>query len=354
MNNTAMISGLVLAAAVLAGPVVPASAEAEDPASRCLAIAGLPDAGAPPGAGAQAAYLAALAEARPYCAEAAAQGDGPALYHLAMALAREGAHARAVEALQQAAGAGVAAALTRLGDYANFGTGPVAEDHAQAVAYYRAAAEQGDLAAVTSLAFMHRYGRGVQRDPARMVALMADAAEGGYHFAQYRLAQVYRRGDGIPGGADAAMGIPDGGAAARLYRMAALQGNGFAALELAELYADDRFGVAADDTEQARWLTMAAEAGQAQALAMLGVLHEQGRGVAQDPRRAAELYIAALESGVRFDVLRLSAQSGPPRWERATAMAFQEMLRDMGHYRGAIDGIVGGGTAAAAGAVTGE
>jgi len=270
MNNTAMISGMVLAAAVFAGPVSPASAEAEGPAARCLAIAGLPDAGAPPGAGAQAAYLAALAEARPHCAEAAAQGDGPALYHLAMVLARDGAHAQAVEALQRAAEAGVAAALTRLGDYANFGTGPVAEDHAQAVAYYRAAAELGDLAAVTSLGFMHRYGRGVQRDAARMVALMQEAAEGGYHFAQYRLAQVYRRGDGIPGGADAALGIPDGGEAARLYRMAALQGNGFAALELAELYADDRFGVAANDAEQARWLTMAAEAGQAQALAMLG------------------------------------------------------------------------------------
>ena len=104
--------------------------------------------------------------------------------------------------------------------------------------------------------------------------------------------------------------------------------------------------------EQARLTLLASRAGLPEATAAMGVLYETGRGVARDPGVAALLYVRALESGaVPFEALRKGA---PGPWDRDTAMAFQEILAERGLYRGAIDGVVGGGTAAAAQALTGR
>ena len=76
------------------------------------------------------------------------------------------------------------------------------------------------------------------------------------------------------------------------------------------------------------------------------MLHELGRGVPQNPSRAAALYIEALESGeVAFEDLRDGA---PFDWDYDTAVAFQDALSLRGVYNGGSDGIVGPGTRAAA------
>jgi TPR repeat protein len=346
----------LLPAAAQAAEESQAADDAQRALARCVAIAGAPDAGAPVSRAAMGVYLDALARARPYC-ETAARADPPpppALFNLASAQQRAGDHARAVDNFEAAAAAGLAAARSKLGDYYNFGIGPVEEDHARAVAEYRAAAKAGDLPAMATLALMHRFARGVPQDHARMLELLKQAADGGYHFAQLRLAELYLDPKGIGRDDAAALGLPDPSLAVEYYARAAGQGSVTAMLKLAALYADDADGIPADAARYARWVERAAQTGAPRAKAALGVLLEQGRGMARDPERAARLYVEALQSGdVPFGKLRQVGGARAPSWDRATAIAFQQILRERGHYRGAIDGIVGPGTAAAARALVG-
>jgi len=326
------------------------AATGRDAAAACHEIAGAPDAGAPVSRAATADRFRTLGRARPHC-EAAVIGPEPdpaALFHLAVIMQREGAHDPALALFGMASEAGLAAARTKLGDYHNFGIGPVDEDHARAVTLYRAAAEEGDAPAQSTLAIMYQLGRGVPRDPERMVALLQQSAEAGYHVAQSRLADLYMTGAGVPGALARTLDLPDPVRAAELYRAAADQGSSEAEAALAELLegGDEAFD---DPQVRVKWLRHAAEQGEARALNALGFLHERGEGVAYDPERAAALYVAALETGdLPAAELRGQVDGRWVRWDRETALAFQAILRDRGLYRGALDAQVGRGTMAAA------
>lgn len=327
------------------------NAEADSAVAQCATLAGEPDSGVPVSPAALEASLAALRLAEPFCQQAIAEGSATAETHfqLAVLLQHEGKHEAALKHFRKAAEMGLAAAHSKLGDYALFGIGPVKADIDEAVAQYRLAADAGDLAATTTLAFLYRLGRGVPRDPAQMMALLTKAADGGYQFAQYRLAQTYLTGDGIAGGADAALGVPNPELGAKYLKMAARQGNSKAILELAQLYADDAGGIAWDMEAHAYWTRKAAETGDPAAIGALGLLYEKGRGVEKDPQRAAELYVQALESGkLSFDDLRKGALRRAPEWDRGTAVAFQLILQERGLYEGAIDGVIGPMSARAA------
>ncbi len=334
-----------------------ATAQSSDSAAqnRCLELAGQPFSGVPANPGLQEASLEALNKARRFCEAAIAIGsaDGATYFHLGVALQHDGSHEAAIGRFQEASEAGVAAADTKLGDYYLFGIGHVKADADIAVEYYRKASEAGDLGATTTLAFMYRLGRGVPRDIGEMVRLMSIAAEGGYHFAQYRLAQTYMTGDGIPGGVDASLNIPDVNKALQLLEAAADQGNTNATLELAELYADNGNGVPENLEGLARLTQRAADKNEPDAIATLGFLFEKGRGVEADPLRAAELYVQAMETGaVKFSDLRGQIGGRTPYWDRATAIEFQKILQERGLYLAAIDGVVGPLTTAAAKALS--
>lgn len=317
-------------------------------AAQCLALAGPADAGVPANAAEGAARQAALAASAGACGAAAAADGAPAevLYHAAK-LAEVRRDAQAARALlERAAALGLGAAETRLGDYALAGILPGGPNPVAAAARYERAAELDDAAGMTSLALLNRPGTGLAADPARMVALLERAAGLGYHFAQHSLARTYLTGEGIPGGADAGLGIPDSARAVALYVAAAEAGNATAALELARAYGDPATGLEDDPPARARLTSLASRTGLPEAIAALGVLHETGDGVAYGPEIAAGLYVRALETGgIGFETLRRGA---PRQWDRDTARAFQTILRERGLYRGAIDGIVGTGTASAA------
>ena len=80
--------------------------------------------------------------------------------------------------------------------YAN-GQG-VPRDYAEAVAWYKKAAEQGHAVAQAGLGFMYADGQGVPQDYARAVAWYKKAAEQGDADAQTNLGVMYANGRGVP------------------------------------------------------------------------------------------------------------------------------------------------------------
>lgn len=342
----------LLAGIASLGPVFGAGAgwaQTGDAAVVCRQIAGAPDAGAPVSREALNAYFGKLGNARPHC-EAAVIGPDPdpqAMFHLAVVMQREGVHDRALEVFEKAGAAGVAAAHTKLGDYYNFGIGPVREDHARAVAEYEKAIAGGDPAAQSTMAIMYQLGRGVPQDYERMIDLLKQSAEAGYHFAQFRLAELYVRPDTIPAGLADKLGLPDPIGAVALYEKAAAQGSEEARVALDKFLEGD--GQFEDPEAQLKWVQHAADEGNALALNTLGFMYERGEGVEYDPVRAAQLYVQALETGdLPVSQLRGTINGYPARWDRQTALEFQIILQERGLYRGPLDAIIGGGTLAAA------
>ncbi|MEJ6395412.1 tetratricopeptide repeat protein [Gymnodinialimonas sp. 2305UL16-5] len=332
-----------------------AAAAAQAALDECVAIAGAPSAEVPLSEAAQQAAFIALREALPACRDAAEAlpEEGVPFYHLATAAQAAGRHRRAIPLYETAAENGVAAALTRIGDYHNFGIRPIREDADQAVEFYRQAAEAGDVAGTATLAFMYRLGRGVPRDPAEMVRLMQVAADAGYPFAQANLGNTYLTGEGVPGEADEALGIPDARRAVPLLAGAARAGNTDAVQSLIELYSRGGPGVEPNDFLRFRWTNFLAETGDIAAQAERAFLFEQGIGRDRDPQFAAQEYVRLMETGeIDIDDLRGRVNGQVPPWDRETAEALQLILQERGLYQMAIDGAVGPGTRAAARALS--
>ena len=85
-------------------------------------------------------------------------------------------------------------------------------------------------------------------------------------------------------------------AAAEWYQRAAEAGDTAAQFRMATLY-DRGEGVAQDWTEAAAWYARAAEGGSAEAAYNLAILHRHGKGVAKDPEREQALLAQAALSG---------------------------------------------------------
>jgi TPR repeat protein len=323
-------------------------------AAQCLEIAGPADAGVPAAAVDVATQKETLARAAPFCTEAAADenADPRVLFHAAT-IARAGGDAQAMfDLLTRAAASGLGAAETRLGDAFLFGVAPGGQNLEKAVSHYRAATDLGDAAGTTTLALLYQVEQGVPRDTGRMLELMTRAADQGYHFAQFRLAQIYHKGEGVPGRADAALGVPDMAKALAYYAEAADAGNLDAALALSALYSDPNSGLSDDPEEQVRLTRIVSRTGYAPAIARMGVFYETGRGVDYNPAIAAGLYAKAMESGdIAFEQMRTGA---PLNWDNATAIEFQKILIARGLYNGPLDAIVGPGTASGARALAAQ
>lgn len=314
----------------------------------CLKLAGEPTAEAPVSRDAGSAFFSNMAKARPHC-EAALIGpeqSGEVLFHMAVIMQREGFHTYALRAFNMAASAGVAPAYTKVGDYYNFGIGGIRENHRRAVENYFKAAEAGDLPAKATLAIMHQIGRGVPQDFDTMFALLEETADAGYHFSQLRLAELYMSPDAVSPALAEKLDLPDPVKATEFYELAAAQGNSTAQAEL-EKFADGE-GLFDDPAVRLKLINRGVERGEASAINTLGFMHERADGVEFDPRRAAQLYIQALEAGLPIQELRGTDNGRFVRWERETALEFQVILQERGLYLGFLDAVVGPGTMAAA------
>ena len=104
-------------------------------------------------------------------------------------------------------------------------------------------AESGDAEAQNNLGVMYNKGLGVSEDYAEAVKWYRLAADQGYADAQCNLGVMYDNGQGVP---------QDYAEAVKWYRLAADQGDAGAQSNLGVMYSDGQ-GVPQDDEDAERW-----------------------------------------------------------------------------------------------------
>ena len=166
-------------------------------------------------------------------------------------------------------------------------------DCAEAVRWYRKAAEQGNTRAqlnlrqIAALGFMCKMGTDAPVDFAEAAKRCRKAAEAGNAHAQFNLAQMYEWGTGVP---------QDFAEAVKWYRQAAEQGGAAAQFKLGLCYCNGE-GVPQNTAEAVKWWGIAAEQGEAAAQFKLGLCYCNGQGVPQDYAEAVKWYREAAEQG---------------------------------------------------------
>jgi len=133
--------------------------------------------------------------------------------------------------------------------YAN-GQGPLL-DYAEAVRWFRIAADEGYPPAQYALGRMYGSGQGVAQDIEQALAWYRKAADQDYAVAQYALARIYQVGEGAR---------QDVAEATKWYRKAAQQGYANAQNELGVMY-ENGHGVPEDHAEAVAWYRKAADQG---------------------------------------------------------------------------------------------
>ena len=217
-------------------------------------------------------------------------GYGPALnaigatYELGKGVPKD--EAEAVKWYRKAAEQGNASGQWFLGWHYEKGQG-VKQDYGEAVKWYRKAAEQGNAGAQNSLGICYKTGRGVKQDYGEAVKWYSKAAEQGNSDGQANMGRCCEQGRGVP---------KDYASAVDWYRKAAEQGNANGQNGLGWCYDKGR-GVEQDFAEALTWYRKAAEQGNADGQWRLGWCYENGRGVARDYGEAVNWYRKGADQG---------------------------------------------------------
>jgi TPR repeat protein len=157
----------------------------------------------------------------------------------------------------------------------------VAQDLRQALAWYRASAEQGYAPAQCVLGNKYALGQGVKQNYKTAFSWYLKAAEQGDARAQCHLGTLYEEGQGTG---------HDPLDAEYWYFQAAEQGDAEAQLRLARLYEGNQYMAAT-------WYLKAAEQGVAEAQYMLGNCYATGKGLRKNLPKAFEFYLKAAGQG---------------------------------------------------------
>ena len=182
-----------------------------------------------------------------------------------------------------------------LGSAFYLGTLGLAKDEAEAVKWYRKAAEQNLAWAQCGLGYWYARGQGVAKDEAEAVNWYRKAAEQNLADAQYRLGCCYALGQGV---------AKNEAEAVKWYRKAAEQNLAWAQGSLGACYALG-IGVAKDPVEAVRWIRKAAEQNLAWAQFCLGNCYALGQGVAKAETEAVKWYRKAAEQNLADAQYRL-------------------------------------------------
>lgn len=197
----------------------------------------------------------------------------------------------------------------------------------RALQLYRDAAARSDLRAMVSLAQLYERGIAVDQDISRALELYEIAAAGGNHDAQINLAVSLFEGAGIARDTDRAID---------LLRQAANGGSGQALFNLGVLAQDNIIDTPQDAL---RYFEQAVRFGYTDGYRAGAILLDEGRGIARDPQRAANLLLkgAAEDNGTIIASLGQNAS----QWSPATLAEVQRYLAEAGQYTYAIDGVSG-------------
>jgi TPR repeat protein/serine/threonine protein kinase len=231
------------------------------------------------------------AQAVPACRDAVAirPNDSRIMSQLGRALQKAGGAdtAEAVRWYRKAADAGSALAMSNLGVMYNSGNG-VQQDQAEAFRWFRKAADAEFPPAMHNLGAAYELGSGIAKNEAEGARWLRKAADAGYAPGMVRLGAMYRDGRGVERNEREAL---------RLIGKAAEAGSPDGMSELGSLYATGK-GVRKDETEAVRWYRKASEAGSATAMINLGSMYQNGSGVAKDEAEAFRWFRKAADAGV--------------------------------------------------------
>lgn len=175
-----------------------------------------------------------------------------------------------------------AAAMTLIGHLYEQGYG-VKQDYATSAQWYAAAAAEGNVQAIFSLATDKLQGRGVKKDVAGAIQLFQQAAAKNDPLSLYNLGMLELQNQ---------TGTPDFKKAADYFSRAAELGLADAAYALALLYRNGR-GVTRDDKVAALWMDRAAKGNNVPAEVEYAIMLFNGAGIDKDESAAAKLFLKA-------------------------------------------------------------
>jgi TPR repeat protein len=178
--------------------------------------------------------------------------------------------------------------MAALGTMREFGEGMPA-DLADALRLYQLAADAGEAAGMTSLGYLYAQGKGVARSPLQARKLYQAASAKGNARAMFNLALMQIRGEGGQVDLAHAVGL----------------------------------------------LHSAADKNHAGALQELAFLYDEGRGVARNPKLAADHLLRALQAAKHEGS---SIRVAPGTWTLATRRETQKLLAAKGLYKGMAHG----------------
>jgi TPR repeat protein len=148
------------------------------------------------------------------------------------------------------------------------------------------AANKGDVAAMSNLAFMYAKGIGVEKDELESIQWYKRAAEQGHLTSQFNLGVIYAKGRGVN---------QDYSESFKWYKMAAQQGDMMARSTLAMMCAKG-IGTEKNEKEAVNWYQKAAVQGHTNSQYVLANMFMKGRGVPQDENKAFEWYQQAAKN----------------------------------------------------------
>ncbi len=275
---------------------------------------------------------------------------------------------KAREHYQKAADEGNLYALTNLAWYSIYGTDGTV-DMAKGTRMFEQASNAGNAYAQASLGWLYREGyNGTRKDYSEALKWYAKAAEQGYANAQATMGWFYREGlgtardynasldwykKGAEGGDVNAMssvgyayqsglGVPvDYVEARKWYEKAADQNDYYSMASLAWLY-DVGNGVKQDYVQALNWYEKAANGGNTYAMGNLSRLYDQGLGTRANAREAARWAAASVEGGDQAKLQEL--KGSPANFTPQFRKEFQQILKSRGYYNGPIDGDFGAST----------
>ncbi len=248
-------------------------------------------------------------QARDWYEKAAAGGDTSAMTELGdLYEGGNGMDRNSQEAqkwYEKAAAAGDDRAMVALGNLYFVGTG-VAQDYQLARQWFEKAATAGDTMAMSNLGALYEQGNGVKRDYSLARQWFEKAAAGGSRLAMANLGVLYQDGEGVKKDYKQARqwyekAVQERGTSDDLqywysHPQEEFVGRGQAMASLGALYANGR-GVKRDYQQARQWFERAAAAGDSGGMFDMGILYENGDGVPRDNKQARYWYGKAASAG---------------------------------------------------------